>query len=108
VTSDPYAALVLIAERERALVDDGRVEELAVLAAERDALIATMPAQAPPSARPALERAPALQMATAAMLRASLAEVRHAIAALDRGRGVARAYVVGPQAVDAPSVDAAA
>lgn len=41
MTSDPYAALVEIAERERALVDAGRIEELDALAAERDALIAT-------------------------------------------------------------------
>ena len=67
-----------------------------------------MPAQAPPSARPALERAHALQLATAAMLQASLAEVRHSIAALDRGRNVARAYVAGPPAAARPSINAAA
>ena len=108
MTTDPYAALVLIAERERAFVDDGRVEELAALAAERDALVATLPAQAPASARPALERAFALQAATAAALKASLAEMRHSIAALDRGRGVARAYVSGPSAPAAGSLNAAA
>jgi hypothetical protein len=98
MTSDPYAALVEIAERERALVDAGRIEELDALAAERDALIATLPPQAPASARPALERAHALQRATSAVLRASLNELRHSLAALDRGRGVARAYAAGPQA----------
>ena len=46
MTSDPYGTLVLLAEREHALVDDGRVEDLAALAAERDALVATLPAQA--------------------------------------------------------------
>jgi hypothetical protein len=108
VTTDPYAALVTIAERERALVDDGRVEELAALAGERAALVATLPPQAPRSARPALERAFALQAATTAALQASLGEVRHAIAALDRDRVVARAYAAGPPAVAAPRVDAAA
>jgi hypothetical protein len=107
VTSDPYAALVLLAERERALVDEGRVEELAALAAERDAYVALLPAKAPASARPALERAHALQVATAAKLRASLAEVRHSLAALDRGRGVAHAYA-GPMPVVAARVDQAA
>jgi hypothetical protein len=102
VTTDPYAALVVFAERERTLVDDGRVDELAALAAERDALIATLPPQAPLSARPALERAHALQLATAAALRASLAEVRHGLVALDRDSGVARAYAAGPQAPAAP------
>ena len=108
MTTDAYAGLVLLAERERMLVDDGRIEELAVVAAEREALIATLPPQAPPSARPALERALALQAATAASLRAALGGMRQEIAALDRGRGVARAYVAGPPALAAPSIDAAA
>ena len=100
MTTDPYGSLVLLAERERALVDQGRVEDLAALAAERDALIATLPPQAPPSARPALERARALQTATAAALRASLGAMRLQLAELDRGRDVARAYV-GPAAAPA-------
>ena len=72
----------------------------AALAAERDAYIALLPAQAPASARPALERAQALQVATAAKLRASLAEIRHSLAAMDRGRGVAHAYAVGPGGIE--------
>jgi hypothetical protein len=108
VTTDPYGTLVLLAERERALVEDGRVEDLAALAAERDALVATLPPQAPPAARPALERALALQTATAASLRASLGAMRLQIAELDRGRGVARAYVGVPAAPAASSIDAAA
>ena len=107
MTSDPYAALVLLAERERALVDEGRIEELAALAAERDAHIALLPPQAPPSARPALERARDMQVVTAAVLRAALGEIRHALAELDRGRGVAQAYA-GPAAAVAPRVDQAA
>jgi hypothetical protein len=105
---DPYGTLVQLAERERALVEDGRVEELAALAAERDALVATLPSQAPPSARPALERALALQAATAATLRASLGAMRLQLAELDRGRGVARAYVGPVAAPAAGSINAAA
>ena len=108
MTTDPYGSLVLLAERERALVEDGRVEDLAALAAERDALIATLPPQAPPSARPALERARALQTATAATLRASLGAMRLQLAELDRGRGVARAYVGHDTAPVAGSINAAA
>ena len=108
MTSDPYAALVVFAEREQALVDGGRVEELEALAAERLAYVQLLPAQAPAAARPALERAQALQLATAAKLQAALAEVRHSLAALDRGRGAAHAYAVGPGAVVASRVDAAA
>lgn len=105
---DPYGTLVLLAERESALVEDGRVEELAALAAERDALIATLPPQAPAAARPALQRALSLQSATAAALRASLGAMRLQIAELDRGRGVALAYGGGPAAAAASRVDAAA
>jgi hypothetical protein len=105
MTCDPYVALVALAERERDLIDDGRVEELAELAAARAAHVARLPAQAPASARPALERAHALQLATAAKLRASLAEARHNLAALDRGRGVATAY--GSVAGSAVTVGAA-
>jgi hypothetical protein len=108
VTTDAYAALVRLAERERQLVDDGRFEELAAVAGERTALIAALPPQAPPAARPALERAYALQSATAAALRASLAEVRHEMAALNRGRGVARAYAGPATRIPVASVDAAA
>jgi hypothetical protein len=108
VTTNPYAALVLLAERERRLVDDGRIEELAAVAAERNALIATLPAHAPASARPALERAYALQSATSAALRASLAQVRHELATVDRGRGVARAYAGAPAPTGAGTISAAA
>ena len=103
-----YGALVLLAEREQALVEDGRIEDLAALAEERAALVATLPAQAPAWARPALERALGLQSATAATLRASLGALRLEIADLDRGRGVARAYVGPDTAPAARSISAAA
>src|SRR5687768_8643630 len=105
---DPYGTLVLLAEREHALVEDGRAEDLAALAAERDALIATLPGRPPPAARRALARALALQTATAAALRASLGAMRLQIAGLARGRGVALAYGGGPAAPAASRIDAAA
>jgi hypothetical protein len=107
-TSDPYAALVAFAERERVLVDDGRVEELAVLTAQRDAYVAQLPAQAPRSALPHLERAQALQVATAAKLRATLDELRRTISGLERGRERAHAYAAGPAPVAVPRIDQAA
>jgi hypothetical protein len=92
VSGDPYAALVLLAEREHALVAGGHIEELAALAAERQALVAALPAQAPASARPALERAASLQLATTAALRAALDDTRRRMQTMDeRGRAV-RAY----------------
>ena len=108
MTGDPYAALVTVAERERVLVDEGRIEELEALAGEREALIATLPPQAPSSARPHLERAHALQIATAAVLKATLSELRHSMVALDRSSSAARAYAVGPAAAPARSISAAA
>jgi hypothetical protein len=53
----PYERLVESFERELELVEDGRLDEVAQLAADRDALIASLPAMPPASARPALERA---------------------------------------------------
>jgi hypothetical protein len=53
----PYERLADSFERELELVGEGRLDEVAQLAADRDALIATLPATPPASARPALERA---------------------------------------------------
>jgi hypothetical protein len=92
MSGDPYAALVLLAEREHALVAGGHVDGLEALAAERAALVATLPAQAPVSARPALERAASLQLATTAALRAALDDTRRRLGALDQRGRAARAY----------------
>jgi hypothetical protein len=53
----PYERLADSFERELELVGEGRLDEVAQLVADRDALIATLPATPPASARPALERA---------------------------------------------------
>jgi hypothetical protein len=90
--SDPYAALVALAEREYALVAGGRAEELAAVTAEREALVATLPAQAPASARPELERAASLQLATTAALRAALEETRRRLQTMDERGHAVRAY----------------
>ena len=57
MTAGPYERLADSFERELELVGEGRLDEGADLAADRDALIATLPATPPASARPALERA---------------------------------------------------
>ncbi len=89
---NPYLRLVSIAEREHAMVADGRYEELAGLAAERDALVATLPATAPAWARLALEHAAALQQATTAALEAALGDVRRQLGGAPRQAQAARAY----------------
>ena len=53
----PYERLADSFELELELVGQGRLEEVAKLAVERDALITCLPATPPASARPALERA---------------------------------------------------
>jgi hypothetical protein len=52
-----YERLADSFERELELVGEGRLDEVAQLAADRDALIASLPATPPESARSALERA---------------------------------------------------
>jgi hypothetical protein len=92
VTGNPYAALVAFAEREQAMVTDGRYDELAALAAERSAVVASLSGQAPASARPHLERAASLQLATTAALRAALVETRRQMGAMDDRHRAVRAY----------------
>ena len=53
----PYERIAESYERELELVGEGRLDEVGELAADRDALNATLPATPPASARPALERA---------------------------------------------------
>jgi flagellar protein FliS len=55
--SAPYERLADSFELELELVGAGRLDELAQLTADREALISTLPATPPASARPALERA---------------------------------------------------
>jgi dihydroorotase-like cyclic amidohydrolase len=89
---DPYGLLVVLAERERRLVDDGRIDELAALAEERAALVATLPSRPPASARPALERAASLQRATTAALQAALLATRREMESVRTRNKAARAY----------------
>jgi hypothetical protein len=51
---DPYAALLWLAERELELAGAGLYEGLAVIAAEREAIIASLPDTPPPDARETL------------------------------------------------------
>jgi len=54
--SDPYTAILELAEYELQLARDGRIEDLRLLAPQWDALTADLPEQPPISARGALER----------------------------------------------------
>ncbi|HEY6781568.1 MAG TPA: hypothetical protein VI111_11470 [Thermoleophilaceae bacterium] len=93
-----YEQLVELAERERDLIAAGRFDDLAALDDERGALVDTLPAVPPAQARPALERAAALQEENTRSLAAALVETRHGLLDIRRGRRTARSY--------APQLDA--
>jgi hypothetical protein len=100
MSPEPYAALVALAERERELIAEGRLEALEDVWAERDALVAGLPARPPASVRPLLERAARLQSEISATLAGGIAALEAELARLTRGRGSVRAYT--PAAVPAP------
>jgi hypothetical protein len=87
-----YEHLVVLAERELALVEAGRFAELPDLHARRSQVVATLPARPPEGARRALERAAVLQARIGEALEAELASTGHELTRLRRGRGAVRAY----------------
>jgi hypothetical protein len=88
----PYETLARIFERELELLGSGDLEELDTLAAQRDELIASLPATPPASARPALERAALTQKrVTIEIIRRREAIVLE-LAQLERVRRMARGY----------------
>ena len=92
VVRDPYAVLVGLAERERELVADGRLDELVELARRRDEITAALPAKPPAAARRLLERATALQHKTSAALENAMRVAELELRRLDRGREAVRGY----------------
>src|SRR4051794_23684557 len=88
-----YARLVELAHREHELAAGGRVAELPALQEEREALVASLPAQAPEAARPHLERALELTRAAQDLLAAGVEKARADLAALSAHRRVVGAYV---------------
>ena len=87
-----YDALAEIAQRELDLVSAGAVESLPELRAERDALVASLPATPPAAARPALERTAALQSRVSALLGERLQETGVELRRLTQGRSAMRGY----------------
>jgi hypothetical protein len=93
-----YDSLLELARREHALVAAGRFDELEALTAERAALVAALPAQAPRHARPLLEATLAVVDETARELEAGLARMRRDLGGLAVHRRVASSYVAAPGA----------
>lgn len=92
MSADAYQELVRIAERELELVRGGAHGELPALLEARGALVARLPAPAPLSARPHLERALALQAETSRVLEQSIGSLRDELGRLARGRGAISGY----------------
>ena len=103
--TDLYEHLADLAADERRLAGEGRLEDLAAVMAERDALVARLPAKPPVSAKAALERAAALQAETTGALRGARDALAVELGRLSRGRTTVKAYT--PSGVTAGSVDLA-
>ena len=87
-----YTELAALAELQRELALDGRIDELASLHAERAALIASLPPVPPRSAEAHLRRAAVAQEQTTAALATAARVIKAKIAQLDRGRSAIAAY----------------
>lgn len=89
---EPYAALLAFAERERALIAEGRFDELAALGDARERLIAGLPATPPAHARPLADRAAAVQAEVTASLTAARDALAGELRKLHHGRAATRGY----------------
>lgn len=90
--NDPYRRLVDLAVREHELVAEGLFDELHGLVEDRERLVASLPAVAPSEARPALERAAAVQARTTHALEAARAGLLDELRRLGTGRTTVRGY----------------
>ena len=101
-----YERLVTLAERELELVRSGALDEIPALVEERRQIAASLPAQPPHAARPALERAAAIQAQISELLKESLAETAAELDRLVQGRAAVRSYA--PAAAPRKRIDHAA
>jgi uncharacterized protein YPO0396 len=92
VSAAPYKQLLALTEREYQHAVDGNLDAIARVVAERDALIATLPATAPESARPALIEAARIQAQTTAVLDAARRGLSAEMATLERTSQTAAGY----------------
>lgn len=90
--TDPADALLELAWAERKLAAEGRVEELAGSQAERDRLLAELPARPAPHQVAVLERVLAVQGEIAELLTVTRDAVAAELARVDQGRATLRGY----------------
>ena len=88
----PYEELVRFAERELELARAGKLDEVSELQSRRAEHVASLPSYPPAEARPALERAAALQRETTVVLAMSARSAVDSLRRVDRGRAAARSY----------------
>lgn len=93
-----YERLLALARRELELVLDGRFADAAVVGLEREALISTLPAQAPEEAGPLLEELRRTDRSATAATLAALEATRETLARIGIGRRVLRTYGAAPAA----------
>lgn len=87
-----YARLAELAALEAELVVDNRLDELPALWAEREALVARLPAVPPAEAMPHLLAAQAATRGTQALLEAGMGQARAELASIAGGRRAASGY----------------
>jgi hypothetical protein len=95
--AQPWADLVVLAERERDLVRDGNWEQVPAVSAQRVTAVAGLGAP-PASARPHLERLVQLQAEIHAGLSAARAFTLQKLAGINRGSTAVRGYAGPPPA----------
>jgi hypothetical protein len=88
----PYEALAHLAERELELVSAGSLDDLPALHERRDALMAALPADPPAAARPALERAAAVQALVSDVLTEGVQATSAELRKLGHGRTAVNGY----------------
>jgi hypothetical protein len=101
--NDPYERILELARREAELVEQGRLEELSAVWAERDALTAQLASRPPLSAREALTEADRVVRATHDRICVLLQDLGEQIGQLSSGRRAVSGYggVAAPRALDA-------
>ena len=93
--TDPYRRLVRLAELERDLLADGRVDELRDVDDVRRRIVETLPGSPPAEAVSLLQRCAELQSETSAALEEALRTTELQLHRLGSGRAAVRGYTPG-------------